>query len=130
MSTTLGSTGVTFPDATTQTTATKERAFVNFNGSNGAIRASYNVSSITRNATGDYTLNFTSAMPDTNYVATAMPLSWNTNVFYATAMMIMGAVQTGGGATLMSTTQLRVMTGLGSNAGAFDHQVVSIAVFR
>jgi hypothetical protein len=41
---------------------------VNFNGTGTvAIRASGNVSSITDNGTGDYTLNFTTAMPDTNY---------------------------------------------------------------
>ena len=34
-----------------------------------AIRASGNVSSITDNGTGDYTVNFTNAMPDTNYAA-------------------------------------------------------------
>tara|TARA_R110000787_G_scaffold284738_1_gene398814 strand:+ start:15953 stop:16345 length:393 start_codon:yes stop_codon:yes gene_type:complete len=43
-------------------------AWVNFNGSGTvAIRASYNVSSITDNGTGDYTANFTTAMPDVNY---------------------------------------------------------------
>jgi hypothetical protein len=44
------------------------RAWVNFNGTGTvAIRASGNVSSITDNGTGDYTLNFTTAMPDGNY---------------------------------------------------------------
>jgi hypothetical protein len=44
------------------------RAWVNFNGTGTvAIRASGNVSSITDNATGDYTINFTTAMPDANY---------------------------------------------------------------
>jgi hypothetical protein len=44
------------------------RAWVNFNGtSTVAIRASGNVSSITDNNTGDYTVNFTTAMPDVNY---------------------------------------------------------------
>lgn len=44
------------------------RAWVNFNGtSTVAIRASGNVSSITDNGTGDYTVNFTTAMPDANY---------------------------------------------------------------
>ena len=46
------------------------RAWVNFNGTGTvAIRASGNVSSITDNGTGDYTVNFTTAMPDDNYVA-------------------------------------------------------------
>jgi hypothetical protein len=44
------------------------RAWVNFNGTGTvAIRASGNVSSITDNGTGDYTVNFTSSMQDSNY---------------------------------------------------------------
>ena len=44
------------------------RAWVNFNGTGTvAIRASGNVSSITDNGTGDYTVNFTTAMQDVNY---------------------------------------------------------------
>lgn len=46
------------------------RAWVNFNGSGTvAIRASGNVSSVTDNGTGNFTVNFTSAMPDANYAA-------------------------------------------------------------
>jgi hypothetical protein len=50
------------------------RAWVNFNGTGTvAIRASFNVSSITDNGTGDYTVNFTNAMPDANYsIASSM----------------------------------------------------------
>ena len=48
------------------------RAWVNFNGTGTvAIRASYNVSSITDHGTGDYTVNFTTAMPDANYSVVA-----------------------------------------------------------
>ena len=44
------------------------KAWVNFNGTGTvAIRASGNVSSITDNGTGDYTVNFTSALTDANY---------------------------------------------------------------
>jgi uncharacterized protein (AIM24 family) len=44
------------------------RAWVNFNGTGTvAIRASGNVSSITDNGTGNYTVNFTTAMPDANF---------------------------------------------------------------
>jgi len=47
------------------------RAWVNFNGTGTpAIRASGNVTSITDNGTGDYTVNFTTAMPDANYSVT------------------------------------------------------------
>jgi hypothetical protein len=45
------------------------KAWVNFNGTGTvAIRDSFNVSSITDNGTGDYTINFTTAMPNVNYV--------------------------------------------------------------
>ena len=44
------------------------KAWVNFNGTGTvAIRAAGNVSSITDNGTGNYTVNFTTAMPDANY---------------------------------------------------------------
>ena len=43
------------------------RAWVNFNGSTGVIRASFNVTSITKNGTGDYTVNMTNSLPDANY---------------------------------------------------------------
>ena len=47
------------------------RAWVNFNGTGTvAIRESKNVSSITDNGTGDYTVNFTTAMVDANYCST------------------------------------------------------------
>ena len=47
------------------------KAWVNFNGTGTvAIRASYNVSSITDNNTGDYTVNFTTAFADANYAMT------------------------------------------------------------
>lgn len=49
------------------------KAWVNFNGtSTVAIRASFNVSSITDNGTGDYTVNFTNAMTDANYAVQIM----------------------------------------------------------
>ncbi len=48
------------------------RAWVNFNGTGTvAIRASGNVTSITDNGVGDYTVNFTTAMPDANYSSVA-----------------------------------------------------------
>jgi len=44
------------------------KAWVNFNGTGTvAIVGSFNVSSITDNGTGDYTVNFTTAMPNANY---------------------------------------------------------------
>jgi hypothetical protein len=52
--------------------ATNALAWVNFNGTGTvAIRSAYNVSSITDNGTGDYMLNFTTALSDANYAAVA-----------------------------------------------------------
>ncbi len=57
------------------------RAWVNFNGTGTvAIRGSGNVSSITDNGTGNYTVNFTNAMPDTNYAAMVSKQNTSTNV--------------------------------------------------
>ena len=66
-----GTNGVTFPDSTSMQTGQQAcKAWVNFNGTGTvAIRGSYNVSSITDNAVGDYTVNFTTAMADANYSA-------------------------------------------------------------
>jgi hypothetical protein len=63
----------TLSDGTNSTSATNciqgsAKAWVNFNGTGTvAIRASYNVSSITDNGTGDYTINFATAFSNTNY---------------------------------------------------------------
>ena len=63
----------TLSDGTNSTSATNciqgsAKAWVNFNGNPTAtIRASYNCSSVTRNATGQWTINFTNALADANY---------------------------------------------------------------
>lgn len=43
------------------------KAWVYFAGASGSINASFNVSSVTRNATGDYNINFTTSLPSANY---------------------------------------------------------------
>ena len=50
------------------------RAWVNFNGttSPGTIRGSFNVTSVTKVGTGQYTVNFTNALPDANYAVTGL----------------------------------------------------------
>ena len=64
----LTSNGTTW---TSSTITQSVKAWVNFDGTTSpiTIRASLNVSSITDNGTGDYTVNFTTAMPDANYSA-------------------------------------------------------------
>jgi hypothetical protein len=104
------------------------RAWVNFNGqASAAIRGSGNVSSVTYNAAGDYTLNFTTAMPDANYAA----------VFGADAI---GNNDTRGtlveksfdGTSYRTTTSLRVIYGYTFTAGITDDGSWSsnVAIFR
>lgn len=95
------------------------RAWVNFNGTGTvAIRASGNVSSITDNGTGNYTVNFTTAMPDANYAA---------------------AVNGGNGGDAISrtpfvsdktTTNCRVTTTVISSGGAIDVAICDLVIFR
>lgn len=59
------------------------KAWVNFNGTGTvAIRNSFNVSSITDNGTGDYTVNFTTAMPNANYAPSGFAGDSTANNFY------------------------------------------------
>ena len=59
-----------FNDGNGTQTGTLCRAWVNYKGTaTVSIRASFNVSSVTYNSTGDYTINFTNALADANYAA-------------------------------------------------------------
>jgi hypothetical protein len=65
-----GSMSAVIPGGSTLYPASMCRAWVNFNGTGTpAIRGQYNVSSITDNGTGDFTVNFTTALTDANYSA-------------------------------------------------------------
>ena len=95
------------------------KAWVNFNGTGTvAIRASFNVSSITDNGTGDYTVNFTTALADANYSAT----------FGLRSGVTTNPTGAGMGGT-PSTTQLRFSTYEGANI-ATDYSIVCVAIFR
>lgn len=54
--------------ATNNLTLGSCKAWVRFAGSNGAISDSYNVTSVTRNSTGNYTINLSVTMSNANYV--------------------------------------------------------------
>ena len=100
------------------------KAWVNFNGTGTvAIRDSFNVSSITDNATGNYTINFTTAMPNANYVATmsiAAPDIGNGVVVKSPSVT--------GTPDLKSTTQLQIIV---TNASAVyaDGSQIYVSVF-
>lgn len=104
------------------------RAFVNFNGTGTvSIRASGNLSSITDNSTGDYTLNFTTAMPDANYTVNIGQASFG---FPNTGNgQFIKADNSTTGATLKTTTQLRVWSSANSSS-AYDSVENNISIFR
>jgi hypothetical protein len=117
----------TLSDGTNSTSATNciqgsAKAWVNFNGTGTvAIRASYNVSSITDNGTGDYTVNLTTAMPNANYAVSAASSSGGSSI---TATMPFTSGYT---FSAPSTTAFRIFTG--NNTVAVDSAAVSVAVF-
>ena len=96
------------------------RAWVNFNGTGTvAIRESGNVSSITDNGTGDYTVNFVIDMPDVNYAANAAPLSTNRVMLITTNSYVVGSVK----------VQINYVNLAGGNTPALNTSC-SVAVFR
>ena len=98
------------------------RAWVNFNGTGTvAIRASGNVSSITDNGVGDYTINFTTAISDANYAMSGT----SSNANSASGSRIL--MQSDGTHT---TTACRVLTLYGANNQATDDTYVSVVITR
>jgi hypothetical protein len=101
------------------------RAWVNFNGTGTvAIRASFNVSSITDNGTGDYTINFTNAMPDANYSATTTAQSSSNG----TGNTPYTATPSGTATTAFATTAFRMWVKQGSALA--DADLTSVSIFR
>lgn len=105
------------------------RAWVNFNGTGTvAIRASGNVSSITDNGTGDYTVNFTTAMPDANYSASA---AVNGNPAFTPAAVAIDYGRTPNAIVAPTTTAFRFSAFRASDGGVVsDWEYSNVAIFR
>jgi hypothetical protein len=89
------------------------RAWVNFNGTGTvAIRASGNVSSITDNGTGDYTVNFATAMPDADYSTSMI----STGAISGTAAVpSLYSTNSAGDGAVVTTTTCRIVNCFGVN---------------
>ena len=98
------------------------RAWVNFDGTGTvAIRASYNVSSITDNGVGDYTINFAAAMPDANYSFSLSGRAQSSGV--STGMVFNQHFDTS-----PSSSAIRITS---TQGGSFaDISIISVAIFR
>lgn len=95
------------------------RAWVNFNGTGTpAVRAGGNVSSITDNGTGDYTVNFTTAMPDADYAVSG-------NCFYTIGYTTAPGVQI----HTLAASSARIVTARYAD-GPLDPSTVTLAFFR
>jgi hypothetical protein len=128
----VGGTGLTAPGtsgniltsngtAWTSAANTGAKAWVNFNGTGTvSIRDSFNVSSITDNATGDYTINFTNALPNNNYAMAGSSLLV-AGVIGVVCENLIGPIKT--------TTAYRI-AGLNTvTQGYADLSVISVAIF-
>jgi hypothetical protein len=110
------------------------RAWVNFdgtrneadtgastNGANVKIRASGNVTSVLKNATGDYTITFTTAMPDANYAYT-----------HGAAQTATGTGMTTGysNTVFFTASTFRFLVAGASSNLAIDCTASTVAIFR
>jgi hypothetical protein len=103
------------------------KAWVNFNGTGTvAIRASYNVSSITDNGTGDYTVNFTTAMVDANYSLSAN----SSNSGNGSIDDYAGISAHGANSYLAGSVRIGCVRWRFDFQVMFDSPIVSVAIFR
>jgi hypothetical protein len=95
------------------------RAWVNFDGTGTpAIRASGNVTSITDNGTGNYTINFTTAMPDVNYSAS-----------YSVSNVSGSVIVKGASGGTYSTSAVQILCFVAGGADT-DVAIVGVSIFR
>jgi hypothetical protein len=113
----------TLSDGTNSTSATNPilgsaKTWVNFNGGTAAIRSSYNVSSVTRNSNGNYTIAYTNALADANYAILVTPYDISSS-------------STNGLSTHLSsttTTNAVIIVGIYST-GVYDATYICVAIF-
>ena len=121
----VASTPPTIQDSAGTTIGTFCRAWVNFNGTGTvAIRASFNVSSITDRGTGTYTVNMSTALPDANYsvVITGQATSTTDNgVAYISNETVDNT---------LTTTSFPIRTGIENAFGPVDLPIICCSVFR
>jgi hypothetical protein len=101
------------------------RAWVNFNGTGTpAIRASGNVSSITDNGVGDYTINFTTAMPDVNYAMAGSS--------FGALDDSQGVQPQSASAFAVGSVRINTLTnsGTGSGGAPVDSSLISVIILR
>lgn len=99
------------------------RAWVIFAGASGTVAGSGNVTSVSRAAAGNYTINFTTAMPNTNYCITGVSSGSSTG-----STSISGAGSSGDFSR--STGSVQVFSVDASGNANVDAVTVCVAIFR
>jgi hypothetical protein len=119
---------VTHTDGAGTVNAAHARAWVNFDGTGTpSIRANFNVSSITDNGTGDYTVNFSNALADANYT----PICTQADGTSAGPIPYLLGFNPGGyGKTISITTTGIRLYSITSSGGVYDALYNYLAVFR
>jgi hypothetical protein len=113
-------------DTFTYTAGTSLTTSGNITLRRNTIRASGNVSSVADNGTGDYTVNFATAISDTNYCAvTGSNISTSIDPAAGAVLPILPATW-----TTRTTTALRITNQYSSSAAAFDIATMQVAIFR
>jgi hypothetical protein len=98
------------------------KAWVNFNGTGTvAIRAGFNVSSITDNGVGNYTVNFTTPLPDTNYA---------TNVSTGNTVGYSFSVARNSESVLTSSSTIQIVGQAGGTGANADPSTVCVSILR
>ena len=116
---TAAATPPVFQDSAGTQMGTLCRAWVQFDGTGTpAIKASFNVSSITDHAVGEYSINFTNSLPDGNY-SSSFSCNDNTNAAINSIVIT----------TAPTTTSARIAA-VNSGSGALDLTIISASFFR
>ena len=103
------------------------RAWVNFNGTTNVggfctVRASGNVTTVADNGTGDYTVNFTTAMPDANFCGVGFASDSTTKASITDNSSLVRP---------KTTSTYSVITSVSNGAsGLIDAATVQVAIFR
>lgn len=117
----------TLSDGTNSTSSTNciqgsAKAWVNFNGvTTATVRASYNVSSVTRNSAGNYTVTFTNNMPDANYGFSVAPSRTNASTALSVAYVVDSSPPTA------SSFSYQIST---TGATGVDSVYTAVSIFR
>ena len=106
------------------------KAWVNFNGtgSSATIRDSFNVSSVTDNAVGDYTMTFTNSMNNSNYCVQVSVNDDGTGPNMADGYAY-GGWKRGANSVAFTTSSARIQLGYPTNTNYYDLTHIMVAFF-